>query len=349
MTHHYLILANPGHNRVYFEQSAALSLAELEVALSGFASVCGNIEEKTVSGISYISFTADRPLPPEDLQRLSRLSFVYAVFEERTLEGSLCLLPVTLPDTAYIPPEVSRILKYTGKTNELFTRLMINVALNSGAYADEAAPRLLDPVAGRGTTLFEALVCGCHASGIEIGNKVAGDTAAYFKRFLETEKYKHTYHKERLSGTNRAFTSMIHSFVLAPSKEAWAAEDTRELQLVAGNARHADAFFRKNSFHALVGDLPYGVQHGNVTQEKQSSLTRNPKELLKACLPAWRKVLKPGAALVLAWNTLVFPREEMAALLTQQGFEVKNGGPYDRFVHRVDQSIRRDIVAAIKK
>ena len=29
---HYAVLANPGHNRVYFEQSGGLSLAELEVA-----------------------------------------------------------------------------------------------------------------------------------------------------------------------------------------------------------------------------------------------------------------------------------------------------------------------------
>ena len=53
-------------------------------------------------------------------------------------------------------------------------------------------------------------------------------------------------------------------------------------------------------------------------------------------------------SLVLAWNTLVFPRAEMAALLADQGFEVKAGGPYDRFSHRVDQAIRRDIITAVK-
>lgn len=346
---HYAVLANPGHNRVYFEQSGGLSTAELEVALGRFSTPCGEISEKVIAGIPYITFTAAAPLTPTDLTRLSRLSFLYALFVEETREGTPCLLPVELPVKDYLPSEVSRILKYTGKTNELFTRLMITVALNSGAYADEPAPYLLDPVAGRGTTLFEALVCGCNTAGIEIGDKVAGDTAAYFKRFLETEKYKHTFHKERISGENRAFTGVMHAFSLAPSKEAWSHGDTRELRLVAGNSRYADSFFRKNSFHALVGDLPYGVQHGNVTREKQSSLTRNPRELLIACLPAWHRVLKPGAALVLAWNTLVLPREEMTAILADHGFEVKTGGPYDRFSHRVDQSIRRDIVTAVKK
>ena len=346
---HYAILANPGHNRVYFEQSGGLSAAELEIALGRFSTSCGEISQKSIAGIPYITFTAESPLPQTDLTRLTRLSFLYALFEESSREGAPCLLPIQLPNTAYIRPEVSRILKYTGKTNELFTRLMITVALNSGAYADEPVPRLLDPVAGRGTTLFEALVYGCHTAGIEIGDKVAGDTAAYFKRFLETEKYKHTYHKERISGEKRSFTSTMYSFSLAPSKADLVAENTREIQLVAGNSRYADTFFRKNSFHALVGDLPYGVQHGNVTQEIQSALTRNPKELLTACLPAWHKVLRPGAALVLAWNTLVLPKEEMVSLLTDHGFEVKTDGPYDCFVHRVDQSIRRDIITAVKK
>ena len=346
---HYAVLANPGHNRVYFEQSGGLSLAELEVALGRFSTPCGEIGGKTIAGIPYVTFAAEAPLSPADLARLSRLSFLYALFVEEGREDAPRLLPVALPDTAYLPPEVSRILKYTGKTNELFTRLMINIALNSGAYADEPLPRLLDPVAGRGTTLFEALVWGCSAAGIEIGDKAVGDTAAYFKRFLETEKYKHTFHKERVSGENRSFTAVMHTFALAPSKEDWSGGNTRQLRLVAGNSRYADAFFRKNTFHALVGDLPYGVQHGNVTRENQSSLTRNPRELLTACLPAWRKVLKPGAALVLAWNTLVLPRAEMAALLADQGFEVKAGGPYDRFSHRVDQAIRRDIITAVKK
>ena len=98
----------------------------------------------------------------------------------------------------------------------------------------------------------------------------------------------------------------------------------------------------------MVGDLPYGVQHGNVTGEKQTSLTRNPAELLESCLPVWAEVTKPGGALVFAWNTHVLSREKMTQLFAKHGLTVQNEGAYLGFEHRVDQSITRDIIAAVK-
>ena len=98
----------------------------------------------------------------------------------------------------------------------------------------------------------------------------------------------------------------------------------------------------------IVGDLPYGVRHGNVTNEKQSSLTRNPAQLLETCLPSWLEVLKPGGSIVLAWNSNVLPRERMERLFAEKGCSVKKDPPYLRFTHRVDQSIVRDIIAARK-
>lgn len=201
---HYAVLANPVTTGCISSSRAACLLRSWRWLWAASPPPAGR-SAANHRGIPYVTFAAEAPLSPADLARLSRLSFLYALFVEEGREDAPRLLPVALPDTAYLPPEVSRILKYTGKTNELFTRLMINIALNSGAYADEPLPRLLDPVAGRGTTLFEALVWGCSAAGIEIGDKAVGDTAAYFKRFLETEKYKHTFHKERISGENRSF------------------------------------------------------------------------------------------------------------------------------------------------
>lgn len=99
----------------------------------------------------------------------------------------------------------------------------------------------------------------------------------------------------------------------------------------------------------IVGDLPYGVVHGSVTRERQSSLTRNPAELLKACLPSWSAVLKPNGVLVIAWNCYVLPREEMVLLFEEQGLTVKKEDAYLQFEHRVDQSILRDIIVAQKK
>ena len=60
------------------------------------------------------------------------------------------------------------------------------------------------------------------------------------------------------------------------------------------------------------------------------------------------RVLRPGGALALSWNTFVLPKEEMRRLLSSAGLAVQTGGPYDRFEHRVDQAIKRDIVVAVK-
>lgn len=91
------------------------------------------------------------------------------------------------------------------------------------------------------------------------------------------------------------------------------------------------------------------MKHGNVTAENQSAATRNPKQLLETCLPAWHSVLKRGGALALSWNVFVLPRAQVSALLADAGFTVKDGGPWLEFAHRVDQSICRDIIVARKE
>ena len=35
-------------------------------------------------------------------------------------------------------------------------------------------------------------------------------------------------------------------------------------------------------------------------------------------------------------------------MLTEAGLEVRSGGPWERFAHRVDSSIRRDLMVAVK-
>jgi len=63
-------------------------------------------------------------------------------------------------------------------------------------------------------------------------------------------------------------------------------------------------------------------------------------------LPAWLKVLKPGAGLALAWNTRVLKRADLVAQLSEAGLEVFDRPPFDGFAHRVDRTIHRDVVVA---
>lgn len=344
----YAILANPGHNRVYFEQSKALSLAELSLALSALSAEYSQLELTPIAGVRYVTFTTDAPLADAALCTIARLSFVYALFELHGGESEPCLRPLTLPEVLYLDSSISGILKYSGKTNELFTRLLINAALLSTDFSPEGI-RLLDPVAGKGTTLFEALSLGFDACGIELSEKAVSEGFTYFKKYLETARFKHSTATEKINLPDKAQSAKRFSVELSRNRDEQKAGLTRRLELVSGSSAYADKYYKKNSFHLIVGDLPYGVQHGNVgVTGRSGSLTRSPKALVSSCAGAWYSILKPGGAMALSWNSFVFSREDFSALLEQNGFRVLRGGVYEQLEHRVDQAIRRDVIVAKK-
>ena len=340
----YAILFHPGHNRVYFESALQFAAAEFAVVTERFSVPCENPRTERIGGIPYLCFETDSPLPAAELRAVCGLSFVYALF---TLEDApRRLYPLEKTNVPYINEGMGSMLKYTGKTNELFTRMLLNLAL--AAQDTRENVRLLDPLAGKGTTLFEGLVKGCDVYGVEIGEKAAAEACRFLDRFLQGEKYKFEQKTLRISGEKKVFSARRHSFVLAASKEDFKAKRVKTAELISGSSQFADRYFKKNFFDILVSDLPYGVQHGNVTNEGQSGLTRNPGALLEACLPAWTAVLKPGGAMALSWNAHVLPRAKMVQLLEKHGLAVRKGGAHARFAHRVDQAILRDVVLAVK-
>ena len=150
----YAVLANPGHNRVYFEASKKLSLAELEIACRRFSVECRDFALAEIEGILYLTFNAEEPLSNDDLAWLSRLSFTYAIFELRKKESEVALIPIRKISSYYFNDDLNTILKYTGKTNELFTRLMINVALLSSDFYNTKDINLLDQLQARGQLLL---------------------------------------------------------------------------------------------------------------------------------------------------------------------------------------------------
>jgi tRNA G10 N-methylase Trm11 len=93
-----------------------------------------------------------------------------------------------------------------------------------------------------------------------------------------------------------------------------------------------------------VCDLPYGVQHGSTPPA--GALQRSPDDLLVGALPVWRDVLKPGAGAALAWNLRTLDRARLVELLVGAGLELVTPADDQRFVHRVDRSITRDVVVA---
>ena len=342
----YAILCNPGHNRVYFETSLKLSISEFNIVARKLSTGFENVQHQNIRGIDYITFQTGAELSLPDIKIISDLSFAYALFKIEHICGKTYFEPIKKEREDFVDESIGTILKYTGKTNEIFTRMMINVAFYSQDNNENI--RLLDPIAGKGTTLYEGLIKGYSVYGIEIGDKVVNESYHFVKRFLETARYKFEYTSEKISGQNKSFSALKHTFETARTKEEFKNKNTKTIELIAGNSLYANKYYKKNYFDIIIGDLPYGVQHGNVTNEKQSSLTRNPAELLNACLPSWLEVLKPNGIIVLAWNSNVLSRKKMEQLFEEQGLGVKNDEAYLQFEHRVDQSILRDIVVAQK-
>lgn len=336
-----LIMMNPAFLRICREGAIKLAQAELRLCCVPLEVPPDAIAIRNIAGIDYFSISRSTAFSEKEITHLSRLSFAYAIFEE--VDG--LLRPLRLIKPGFIGDSISSILKYPGKTNELFTRLLIHVALLSCKCLTDSRPILLDPVSGKGTTLFEGLVAGCDVHGIEILEKPVHEAFVYFKKYLETGKYRHNYRGETKNGK----AVKLHHFDFAATKQELK-DSPHHLSMIVGDSANADSHYKKNYFHLIVGDLPYGVAHGNVAKRKQSlSPTRSPSELLNECLPAWHYLLKPGGVVALSWNSFVLSRDGIREVISKNNFESLEGSFYDCFEHRVDQAIRRDIIIARKR
>ena len=329
----YAILKNPAHSRVSFFGSDALAISEMAAVAGG--SFAKDIRIAEIGGLPYVLFDCDAPLTEGAVTAVSRLSFMFAIFE---IAGDM-LKPVAVNPKYFLDSELSGILKYTGKTNELFTRLMLNLAQLHIKNSTEIL-NILDPLAGKGTTLYEALMQGHNAYGVEIDDKMPGESAVYLKKYLETARVKHENHTEKVSGQGETgkFTSVRNQIKIA---------GTRHFEMVAGDTRNIPHYFKKNHFHAIIADLPYGVQHGSKGSQskKGTAITRNALGLISEAMPGWVRVLKPGGVIALAWNLFLISKAEMAELLTAHGFTVPDLGA--EFSHRVDQAIDRDLIIGV--
>lgn len=338
------MLLLPSANRVYTSGSPELARAELAVfsaAVLGGAVSEGALTDR--GGVPYLEFTAER-LGDEATTFLSQLSAIYALFEA---DGSL-LKPVELHRIDRYDDDLITILKYQGKTNEQFTKLLFNVTLMSSAFAAELGRRklaVLDPLCGRGTTLNQALMYGCDAAGLDADQRDFEAYSAFIKTWLKRKRIKHHADYDGAVRRDGKVIGRRLQLSLAATKDEHKAGLSQRLDVVCADTTRAAEFFRPDAFDIVVTDAPYGVQHGSQTATR---LARRPQDLLSAAVPVWARLLRPGGAVGLAWNTLVAPREEAIAILAGAGLEPLDSEPYRRFRHRVDQAIVRDVLVARK-
>ena len=340
----YALLIRPSANRVYSGASAALTQAELQVfGQSVLDGRIGDVAETAIGGVGYVTFAADG-LGEPGAALLANLSSAYALFE---VEGGL-LRPVELRPLDRFDDDLTTIPKYQGKTNEQFTKLLLNVTLLSSAFARSMLDRsftVLDPLCGRGTTLSQALMYGFDAAGIDLDRKDFEAYSAFIQAWLKRKRIKHhaEYAPLRLGGKVAGRRLRIS---LAAAKEDYKAGVAQHLDVVNADTTRALEFFRPGTFDLVVADAPYGVQHGSRTAAR--GLARSPLGLLADAAPVWARLLRRGGACGIAWNTLVARRDAAAAVLADAGLVPADSGPYLAFRHRVDQAIVRDILIAVK-
>ncbi|HEV7887259.1 MAG TPA: hypothetical protein VGO92_06840 [Acidimicrobiales bacterium] len=315
----FAVLVQPSANRVYGQAAPRLACAELRVLLG----VEGEVVE--LGGVPYIGFSADDGV---DLGPVSALSSLYALFE--VADGLLRPVPVDRGER--FDDDLITIQRYTGKTNEQFTKLLLNLAVAS-ATGSGGVRRVLDPLAGRGTTLNHALLAGLDAAGVEADGRAVDAYEAFLSQWLKDKRVKHKVARARVRREGKVVGRRFDVVV----------DGSLSVTMIHDDTRFVREHFGKGSFDAVVADLPYGVQHGGRAEDGRRA--RSPLALVESSVEGWAAVLRAGGAMALACNVRTLPRADVADVLAGAGLSVC---PYEGFEHRVDHAIQRDVVVAVK-
>ncbi len=333
-TRRYVLLTLDSSNRLYASQAGELLVGELLAVRETLHTAIDDVEALTLGSVHYVALTASG-LDDHDRFILSNLSSVRALFE--LLPDDL-LRPLELDQLAYFGSDLVTIQRYPGKTNEQFTHLLLNLAVAASSAAAERSSkgqpvRVLDPVAGRGTTLNRALTYGYNVAGVEIAAADVDQYRTFITTYLKNTRIKHKLTEEKIRKGSLAGVSRF----------AVRIGGGQHLELVRGDTTDAANYFPARSFDVLVADLPYGVQHRAAAA---GSAARSPQELLSESLDGWAELLRSGGALALAFNTKTLRRNDVDDLLLAHGFEPVHH-PVS-FEHVVDRSITRDLAVARK-
>jgi SAM-dependent methyltransferase len=328
----YLILVTPAANRVFAGQAAGLTATEWEICSRSFP--VSGIETITIAGVDYVGFSTESAYA-EIAPALSRLSAAYAIFE-RTDEQ--LLRPVELSTADRFTDDLVTIPKYQGKTNEQFTRMLVNVTAAAIDRPGDQQLSLLDPLCGRGTTLSVGLTLGYQVAGVEADTKSVEAYAAFLKSYFRRKRIKHKADINPVRREGRSLGKRLEVEVTPPS-----AGPALALTVFTGDARQSAALFGKRRFDLVVTDAPYGVVHGSTAGQNRD---RSPARLLAEAIPTWAGQLKHGGAFGISWNTYGLSREELTKIIENSGLQPVTDDPYTRLGHRVDASIYRDVFVA---
>jgi hypothetical protein len=319
----------PQRSTQYATLARDLAIPELQLSPVGHQITA--IEPMTLGGQDYLRCTLPQTPTPAQLRELGMLAMTSAFFAYHDRIGDLegpWLRPLESGFQPALPPDLVTTRRYRGKTNELFTHFLCNLARFSSDFADQPWSDLFlfDPLMGGGTTLFTGLMLGAaQVAGIEKDTEDVKSTAAFLSQYLQQERISHQMQPERLKQLGLRWTFGL-------GKKA-----SRQCLIVNGDSLQAPALLPGFKAHLLVADLPYGIQH-------QGQLI----SLLTSALPVWLSMVRRGGAIVLAWDATRFPRPTMLETVsTFSELAVYDAPPYNQLTHQVDRVIKaRDVIVA---
>jgi len=305
------LLVTPLATGAWFASVQEVARVELGVFFPG-------VTAETIARASLLFLRVD--LPESALPTLARLSFVQGVF---AVDGEqLRVLDVDPQWT--LPRPFIYGTKYRGKTNELLTQMALNIAQATCAVGPQVTPKVLDPMAGRGTTLLWAARMGIASCGLERDTTATADLQRHVKKHCKLLRVKHKETTGRLGGKSRDGSGRFIRYSIGGTS----------LRLINGDARHTRDTLRQETFSMLVSDLPYGIQH------RGKGGWRDPTKVLEACALGWENHLLPGGSMVLTFNALLPKRDVMVGIFTRAGLtHLPIAAP-----HRMSESILRDVV-----
>lgn len=309
-------------------------LAPAELAASPLGPLLDDTQPVQFGRQPYLKLWLSGPPQPQQLAEAGGLATVSGLFEffpQVGAEPGPFLRPLELSAGFALPPELVESRRYKGKTNELFTHFLLNLARWHSGYSGTpwGQLRVADPLMGGGTTLLTGLMLGADVAGIEKSSKDAQGTAVFLRNFCREAGIACKVDEQRRRGLDRRWWLAVGQ------------ESPQRALLVEGDARQAARHWEGvKRPHLLVADLPYGIQH-------RGGLA----ELLAQALPVWADLLLPGGGLALAWESSRFPRARMLDCVAQAGgLEMYDEPPFNRLAHRVDRVIKqRDVLLARKE
>lgn len=332
------LLAQIAPQRSTQYSALASALAPQELRLSSLGAHLTAIEPATLGGQRYLKLDLRDEVERAAIQSLGTLAMTSALFDYYPQLGEHTgpfLRPIEMDFSPALPPDLMMTRRYKGKTNELFTLFLCNVARFSSGVANQPwnALRVFDPLAGGGTTLFAALMLGADAMGVETTEADVESTVAFIRQYAREQSLSCQIREERLKKVGKRWHCTFNG-------AAGGATGTHQLVLARGDTtRSVELLNQVKRPHLIVTDLPYGIQH---TSGDELS------KLLRQALPVWASLLQAGGVITFAWESTRFPREEMIALVESSApLKVLNEPPYDQLTHRVDRVIKqRDVIVA---